>query len=221
MYNLQTKSYDNPPPCTLDKGINNYVQSISLLTINNFLTIQECDKLIQYGDNQKLSLGLDRAGYKSINRHSLVAFLDHSPDLLWLRDKLINRMISINNKYQKWDLTHLDRFHYVTYSKNDYLDHHNDDYFDFLVSPECKETDLFIRKMSISLVLSDPSEYEGGELEIQASKGTPTEPYDVQKLKPSKGTLVMFPSFNIHKIHKVTSGRRVALVAWFFGPKWK
>src|SRR5690349_3685886 len=103
------------PPCTLDKEFNPFVKSVSFAAFHEFLTPEECDKIVEYGDSQKLVLGLDRAGYKSNNRESHIAFLELAPNLQWLIDKSIKKITAINNKYQKWDLTHLDRFQYTTY----------------------------------------------------------------------------------------------------------
>jgi predicted 2-oxoglutarate/Fe(II)-dependent dioxygenase YbiX/glycosyltransferase involved in cell wall biosynthesis len=66
------------------------------------------------------------------------------------------------------------------------------------------------RKLSAVLQLSDPSEYEGGELQIQNG-----EIYTVNK---SKGTCVVFPSWMTHRVTQVTKGIRRTLVIWLEGP---
>lgn len=220
MIRLDTKETENPP-CTLDKEFNPLVQSVSFLLMENFLSTAECEWLVNYGSQQKLAKGLNRNQTETHYRSSNIAFLELVSEVDWLKDKIINKILPVNNKYMKWNLTHLDRFQYTTYDKDDYLTAHNDDYFDYLVSPDSPEQDLWIRKLSVSILLSDPSEYDGGELEIQAPRGTSEMPYDKRKIKPPKGTAIIFPSFYIHEVHKVTKGHRRALVAWFFGPKWR
>jgi PKHD-type hydroxylase len=69
------------------------------------------------------------------------------------------------------------------------------------------------RKISATIQLSDPSEYQGGEFEFEAIQTTA----DFK----SKGTVLVFPSYLRHRIHPVTSGKRYALVAWFSGPRWR
>ena len=76
-----------------------------------------------------------------------------------------------------------------------------------------------LRKLSISVGLNE--DYEGGEFEIHSIKGTKEEPYDIRKLRLPKGSAIIFPSFQLHKVHEVTKGTRKAIVAWFFGPKWR
>jgi PKHD-type hydroxylase len=69
-------------------------------------------------------------------------------------------------------------------------------------------------KISLSIQLSDPSEYEGGDLEFtwgRSSKFAPKE----------KGAMVLFPSYSLHKVHPVTKGKRRALVLWAHGPAFR
>lgn len=71
------------------------------------------------------------------------------------------------------------------------------------------------RKLSITVQLSDPGEYEGGEFSFSEVQ-TP----DVAQSK-QKGTVLVFPSYLQHAVSPVTSGVRKSLVAWFEGPQWK
>lgn len=222
MLNLESNKLNEDPPCTLDRQINPSIQSVSFLTIDKFLSKDECDWLVSYGDQKELTLGLDRAGYKSDNRNSLISFLELKPELQWLTDKVTNKIKAINDKYMGWNLTHLDRYQYTTYNKDGYLSNHTDDYFDYIsTNKDIEAKDLLVRKLSISILLSSPSEYAGGDLEIQAPKGTVTEAYDIRKLKPEKGTAIIFPSFYIHGVHPIIEGTRKSLIVWFFGPKWR
>ena len=70
------------------------------------------------------------------------------------------------------------------------------------------------RKLSITVQLSGPDEYEGGEFEFSECES----PKDNVK---AKGTVLVFPSYLQHKVKPVTSGVRKSLVAWFEGPRWR
>src|SRR5215471_14063255 len=70
-----------------------------------------------------------------------------------------------------------------------------------------------LRKLSISIQLSDPEHYDGGDLELLYG----TEP---QKLDRSRGALIVFPSFMLHRVTPVTRGARWSLVAWILGKRW-
>jgi predicted 2-oxoglutarate/Fe(II)-dependent dioxygenase YbiX len=70
------------------------------------------------------------------------------------------------------------------------------------------------RKLSFTLQLSDPADYDGGELEIW----TGAEP---QVMPKEKGTLIAFPSFMLHRVKPVTRGVRKALVIWASGEPFR
>ena len=71
------------------------------------------------------------------------------------------------------------------------------------------------RKLSLSLQLSDPDSYEGGELQLNFGG---KEPIVVPK---KKGLITVFPSWAIHQVTPVTSGSRQSLVGWVAGPNFK
>jgi PKHD-type hydroxylase len=71
------------------------------------------------------------------------------------------------------------------------------------------------RKISISIPLSGPSEYVGGELQFMGAGG---QSWTV--LQP-KGAAIVFPSFERHQVTPVTKGRRYSLVIWVDGPNWR
>jgi PKHD-type hydroxylase len=69
------------------------------------------------------------------------------------------------------------------------------------------------RKLSLSMQLSDPIEYEGGELRLYSTNFK--EPVVVQK---DMGTMILFRSHIIHEVMPVTKGKRLSLVTWVRGP---
>lgn len=69
----------------------------------------------------------------------------------------------------------------------------------------------FDRKLSGILALSNPDDYEGGELHLGPDF----------VIKPEKGTMIVFPSFLYHKVAPVTDGIRHTLVSWIEGPKFR
>jgi len=61
--------------------------------------------------------------------------------------------------------------------------------------------------ISATLFLSDPDEYDGGELMIEDSYGT-------QSIKLPAGHMVLYPSTSLHLVSEITRGERVAAVFW-------
>jgi PKHD-type hydroxylase len=72
-----------------------------------------------------------------------------------------------------------------------------------------------VRKLSFSLLLSDPDTYEGGNLQLLDSAG---KSYIAPR---QRGTIILFDSRTQHRVMKVTKGVRKSLVGWTVGPRWK
>lgn len=71
------------------------------------------------------------------------------------------------------------------------------------------------RKLSIVLQLSDPSEYTGGNFEMESRFNFNNTEFKKQ------GSILVFPSFLRHRVTPVTSGTRYSCVSWIHGPEWK
>jgi len=74
------------------------------------------------------------------------------------------------------------------------------------------ESKPFDRKLSLTLQLSDPHEYEGGDFEFENAP--------LPENAKTKGSVIVFPSYLMHRVTPVTKGVRKTLVAWFEGPRW-
>lgn len=71
----------------------------------------------------------------------------------------------------------------------------------------------FTRKLSATILVTDPSEYKGGDMEfIDYHNNLVVAP-------KKKGTMIVFDSRIPHRVTPVTGGQRVSLVAWMLGPK--
>lgn len=70
------------------------------------------------------------------------------------------------------------------------------------------------RKLSVVMQLSDPSEYEGGNLEILTSASPIV-------MKKQRGLITVFPSWALHQVTPVTKGTRQSLVAWVSGAPFR
>jgi PKHD-type hydroxylase len=73
--------------------------------------------------------------------------------------------------------------------------------------------EMYDRKLSCVILLTDPKEFDGGELLL----GTTDE--EVVELK--QGSIVVFPSFMAHRVAPVTRGVRHTMVGWMYGPHWR
>ena len=132
----------------------------------------------------------------------------------WLPfDKMQPMYDDINNFIQKTNRNHFgfgdiqirEPAQITEYIKGGFYDWHTDTSVDMSSEPA-------VRKLSMTLLLNDPSEFEGGELQIAGAKNT--------KLM-KQGHATIFASFLQHTITPVTRGVRRSLVMWFGGEPFK
>ncbi len=72
----------------------------------------------------------------------------------------------------------------------------------FAANSEHVRTDL-----SATLFLSDPDDYDGGELVVQDT-------YGAHSVKLPAGDLILYPSSSLHRVEPVTRGARIASFFW-------
>ena len=70
--------------------------------------------------------------------------------------------------------------------------------------------------------ITDPSEYEGGQLEIiDPTAGPDDDETRIIKISKDRGNVIVFPSFLFHRVTPITRGTRYSLVCWFRGPEFR
>ncbi len=184
----------------------------------SYFNKQQCEDIIERGltiPPQRASIGVngsnDLEEVTSVRR-STVRFLQHDdPKFKDLFDELWKMQIVANRDFFNFHVTKLDYIQLAEYDaaeQGEYKEHH--DVFWMNNDP------FFHRKISAVIQLSDPDDYEGGDLEL-------TEPAEKPLASDLRlqGTSVFFPSFFRHKANPVTKGKRYSIAAWFDGPKWK
>jgi len=147
--------------------------------------------------------GISEKGVKADYRRS---------DIRWVGDQGIkNRLLEYAHQANRaafgFDISYLADIQFTTYTeeKQGHYDWHIDTFWD--------SNSNYDRKLSVTVQLSDPSEYEGGCFELDPQYEQP----DPEHLK-MKGTVLVFPSFIRHRVTPVTKGVRKSLVAWIEGP---
>lgn len=157
------------------------------------------------------------------------------PQEHWICGFISHYVMLANKKNFLFDIDGIDSgsLQYLEYKKGQHYVWHSDECFstryeqetDFVSSTEPYQDSRFndlinnslsvSRKISFSLQLSDPDEYEGGELQIMDYNGKPF--FCPQK----RGTLVLFDSRSKHRVRKVKNGIRKSIVGWVIGNQWK
>lgn len=74
-----------------------------------------------------------------------------------------------------------------------------------------------IRKLSMTINLSEPGSYEGGNLKFDYGPHITGERYhECTEIRP-KGSIIVFPSYLYHQVTPITKGTRYSLVMWSLG----
>lgn len=161
---------------------------------------------------QEAIVGFQGSNVDTKVRRSKVRWITRdNKDLGWLYHELTNLFHIANHNAFGSELWHLNEIQFTEYNEEDqgYYNWHNDVNWD--------DGRQVHRKLSLVCQLSSPEEYEGGEFEMQPLHlGSPK-----QEHLRTQGTVLVFPSFVVHKVNPVTKGTRHSLVAWMEGPKWR
>ena len=170
--------------------------------IDKYIPDYVCDEIIKnYSDFS--TAGLQGGDIRSNVRNSGVC---------WIKEpfykNLVFDIITRTNRDSglNFQLEYLENLQLTRYVAPDgHYDFHTDD-----DGHSRENIDDSMRKISMSCLLTDSSEFEGGNFQIQTGES----PYDV---KLEKGDIILFPSYKLHRVSPVTKGTRHSLVAWAHG----
>ena len=196
---------------TYDK-CHEFIQPYYLETLQEeeYLEIQEyisnlSDSDYKFNKNTEFS-HYDGYGDKTIEKYRSCRIHYPQEDTI-LRRVGRNYFYSLNNKFWKYDLEDVFEFQLIKYDIGGNYNWHCD--------YGTAERPGLIRKLSMSIQLTPPEEYHGGELQVvDYSNRTITIPTDL-------GTVVVFDSKLPHKVWPVVWGQRISLVGWANGPRFR
>lgn len=161
---------------------------------------------LQQKAREATDAGKTGAGVDRNYRRSEVNWLNKDSDCSWVFERLADVVSNLNASYYGFDLTGfgepLQLSNYHEGNQGTYKLHQD------LTSEGAS------RKLSVVLQLSDPVDYEGGNLQLLLSK----EPVNMSK---NRGSIVVFPTWTLHQVTPVTKGTRQSLVSWVTGPPFK
>ena len=184
------------------------------------IPIDQLDEIVEYIDKLDLKwedsvFGVD----DTLDKHYRLS--QHA----WVEDESAKEYIMMQfqsaNTDPDWrfDLTQIEDIQYTKYNatpedQDGVLGGHYGWHSDELIIPDSR----ICRKLSMTIMLSNSDEYEGGEFQFQClRKGN----IEYQSLTFEKGDVIVFPSIMNHCVDQVLSGTRKVLVAWAWGPLFK
>jgi len=191
-----------------------------------------CDDIVKYGhqmqDQMAVTGGLKK---NNLNQKQIKDLKKkRNSNIVWMNDRWIYREIqpyvNIANRAAGWNFewNRSESCQFTKYKKGQYYDWHCDSWNKPYQTrnPEDPQNGK-IRKLSVTVTLSDPKDYKGGELEFDFRNSDPDKKANIVKCKEilPKGSLVVFPSFVWHRVCPVKSGERNSLVIWNLGWPFK
>lgn len=177
--------------------------------VENYFTEEEVDKILDFEELQQFTEGKTGNGGKNTNkehRDSEISWLHCTQDTRWIFDKFGAILGQVNHSHFMYDIDGFDAFQYTKYKPKQHYNWHYD------VFPEYHG---FERKISATILLTDPKKYGGGEFEIVPHGNIEK----IESYKPSKGSVILFASWMSHRVAPVKSGVRKSLVAWVMGKR--
>ena len=134
-------------------------------------------------------------------RTTLRTHLFDNPDHRWIFDRL-GEVIRITNDHTwRFRLSFMEPLQHLSYPEGGH----------FLWHSDLGDTGITsLRKVSATILLSAPSDYEGGDLQLLVAG---------KEVTPGRGQgkAVLFPSFMNHRVTEVTRGTRHVLILWTVG----
>ncbi len=139
-------------------------------------------------------------------RRSKINWLSKNNENFWVFETLAHVVSNLNADFFRFNLT--------GFGEKIQLTHYNESDQGMYTWHQDFGSTGPSRKLSLVLQLSEPDEYEGGELQLLNSNT----PICIEK---KRGLITVFPAWTLHQVTPVIKGNRQTLVTWVSGPPFK
>ena len=202
------------------------------------LTPRMCDEIIEYGKKHKPEIAVTGGAEKTegnikkdgtFKKSALKKLhVKRKSDIVWMNDtwlyKEIHPYIHEANKQAGWnfDWSWSESCQFTRYGVGQYYGWHCDSWDKPYNKPDDLNSHGKIRKLSVTISLSEPEDYVGGNLEFDMRNQKDWEQdkkkaiHECTEIRP-RGSIIVFPSFVWHRVAPVTKGTRYSLVVWNLG----
>jgi PKHD-type hydroxylase len=184
----------------------------AVATVNGYFSPIECERIIALG-SARAATGATVSAARlrpteatAALRKTTVTWLQRDASTTDLFFKIERIAQDINKQFYKFELAGFgDPIQFTRYEKTgDYYTWHQD----------LGGGQMSLRKLSLVVQLSDPETYRGCDLQLY-SDGEPT------GMARSQGTILIFPSWHLHRVTPLEEGVRYSLVTWIAGPPFR
>jgi PKHD-type hydroxylase len=165
-------------------------------------TAEQCARIRSLGASQRIWKGRSSSeddGYRVCS----TSWLEETSETTFIFARLRELVRSANGLYGLETAGFGEPLNYICYQPGGHFDWHTD----LGIGP------MSTRKLSVSVQLSEASDYSGGDLEFC--------PHGVIDRFRGIGNAIAFPAYIAHRVTPVASGHRHALVAWIHGPRFR
>ncbi len=183
-------------------------KTVNWVYSENAFTSEEVNKIIEAGAKEniiKATINVNNVIDQNVRCTDISWLPSNDENNVWIFKRLTDIVTDINKIYFNFNITTIQSLQYSIYQEGGFYKDHVD---------LMHLSELGIRKLSFSVMLTDPEEYEGGELLLKTA-ASPTNTVN------KKGSIVFFPSYTLHEVTPVTKGTRKTLVGWVLGPNFK
>tara|TARA_Y100001937_G_C7121430_1_gene332796 strand:+ start:1224 stop:1811 length:588 start_codon:yes stop_codon:yes gene_type:complete len=178
------------------------------------ISVDQCQRIIDEGHKSFKKAKIHKNSELKNTRNSKIVWLNNQ----YLFD-MVNKYAESANKNAGWNfqVDFIESLQLTRYTKNQFYHWHrdarNEPYENNHVNVNFRNK---TRKISMTLNLTDPSTYEGGDLEFNFQDTLNDKKVSFKESK-LQGSITFFPSFVFHRVTPVTKGTRWSLVAWMLG----
>ena len=171
----------------------------------NAFSKEELAKIEEMTSDLPQQLGVTQSGDTELHRKSKIKWCPQTEEWKWVYGRLHDLIVQANNAMWKFDLTDMPEMIQYTeyYEDGGQYDWHMD----------CGIEMQNRRKVSVTVQLSSPEDYEGGDLEFNLG--------NILNGPREQGAAVIFPSFYLHRVTPITKGVRKSFVLWVGGEPYK
>lgn len=173
------------------------------------------EELVKNYEFQKGETGIRERGEarSDTTNNRDIAYLYPDPNTQGLYDYLENLVHKANQDTYNFNISYVtDPIHYVIYPEDGgHLTWHMD----------IGAGTVNLRKLAMTVQLSDPDDYVGGDFQIWMGGDENTDSESVVTLSREKGDVLIFPTYLMHRVTPITKGQRKALVFWTGGEPFR
>lgn len=184
-------------------------ENTPFVTWSNIVSEDEVNKIIKMGESIPINIAGTVGHTNQEMRKSKTSWILLNDESKWLYNKLGSILRRVNGDFYRFDVTGMYESLQFTIYNSDSLD-----FYDWHQDHGVYNENSITRKLSMSILLTHPNSFEGGDLQIWGCNGQSTIPKEF-------GLVTVFPSYTLHRVTPVTKGTRKSLVVWYGGPAFR